>query len=135
MALAYEISPAGEYVRVIGSGEITTVECIRMAKRILFDSRRRPDSAALVDLRNATYAPKDQTEIIHIAKAVEMFQFMLRNNIAIVVNQPLIFPTEILATYIRKVTHLGIRVFVDLAAAMDYCTAGCQCLDKTIRTG
>ena len=117
MALAYEISPSGDQVRVVGNGPITTAECIKMVEHVMADPRCRLDAKALVDLRHATYAPEEQAEVIDIAKVLETFASRLKSHIAIVARQSLLLPAEILATHVRRATHTAIRVFVDVAAA------------------
>jgi hypothetical protein len=121
MGLVYEISPCGRHVRILGPGVITPAECIRMVKKVLADSRCRSDSTALVDLRAATYQAADQTDVIGIAKAFESYPFMLKNHIAILARQSVLFPAEILSAYLRKAMKVGIRVFVELEAAEAYC--------------
>jgi hypothetical protein len=121
MSLAYRISPVGAYVRIVGTGKITTDDCIRLVKRLLHDPRRRPNSTALIDLRNAIYTPDHDAEVIYVGQALKAFHFTLRNKVAIVAKQSMIFPAEILSTYVRKVTHLGIMVFADLGAARAFC--------------
>ena len=121
MSLAYEITALGDHVRIVGTGRITTKDCIGVVEHVLHDPRCRPDSTALVDLRDATYDPSEQAEIIDIAKAMESFPTMLKNNIAIVAKQSTIFLAEILSTYLRQVANIGIRVFVDITAAEAFC--------------
>ncbi len=117
MALTYEISPSGDQVRVVGTGEITTADCIGLVRRVIADPRNHPDSSALVDLRNATYQAADLAEVIDIAKALETFHFGARNHVAIVAKESLLLPTEIFVTHVKIATDAGIKVFVDLAAA------------------
>ena len=117
MSLAYEISPSGDQVRVVGNGPITTAECIGLVKALMADPHRCPCATVLVDLRDATYAPDRLDKVIHIGKVLEMFRPSLKNHVAIVARRSILFPAEILATYIRKTTHAVIRVFVDVAAA------------------
>jgi hypothetical protein len=124
MSLAYRISPSGDRVRIVGIGEITTDDCIGMVKRVLSNPRRRPNATALIDLRDATYKPQDQAEVIDVAMALATFHSRVKNHIAIVAKQSTIFPAEIFAAYLRKATHLGIRVFADIAAAKAYCCRG-----------
>jgi hypothetical protein len=118
MSLAYKISPSGEHVRIVGTGGITTNDCIGMVKRVLSNPSRRPNATALIDLRAATYKPHHPAEVIDIAMALATFHSQIKNHIAIVATQSTIFPAEIFATYLRQVTHLGIRVFVSAGANM-----------------
>jgi len=122
MSLAYKISPSGEHVRIVGTGGITTNDCIGMVKRVLSNPRRRPNATALIDLRAATYKSHHPAEVIDIAMSLATFHSKIKNHIAIVATQSTIFPAEIFATYLRKVTHLGIRVFADIAAAKAFCS-------------
>jgi hypothetical protein len=120
MSLAYEISQSGDQVRVVGKGKITTRECIGLIKHVMTDRRCHLDAMALVDLRDATYETHDLAEVVDIARTLEKFASRLKSHIAIVARQSLLLPTEILATHVRKATHAGIRVFVDLAAAKSF---------------
>ena len=117
MALAYEISPSGDQVRVVGTGGLTTADCIGLVRRVMTDPRNRPESAALIDLRKATYQAEDMAEVVDIAKALEAFHSLLKNNIAIVAERSLLLPAEILATHVKIATNTAIKVFVDVAAA------------------
>ena len=121
MALAYHISPSGDHVRIVGTGAITTDECIGMVGHILADPLRRPNTTALVDLRDASYVPEDNAEVVDIAKAVESLPFMRTTKVAIVATQSTIFPAELFCAHVREAIHLAIRVFVDLAAAESFC--------------
>jgi hypothetical protein len=88
MALAYEITPSGDHVQIVGCGVITTAECIGIVKHVMTDPRHRADSTALIDLRDVVYAPNDMADIIDIAQAVEAFRSLIKNKIAIVANHP-----------------------------------------------
>ncbi len=123
MSLTYEISPAGDRVRIVGKEKMTTRACVRLAERVLTDPRCRADSTALIDLRDAVYEPKDLTEVLDIGREMDKFHSKLKNNIAIVAKRSMLFPAELLCTYIRKATSVGIRVFVDAAAAEEFCAA------------
>lgn len=121
MAIFYEISRSGDHIKIVGTGEITTADCIRIIECVMSDPRCRPDSTALIDLSDATYAPSDRREVIHIAEALKMFSFMMKNNIAIVARRATLFPAEILSSHIRRAINVRMRVFVDLAAAEAFC--------------
>ncbi len=92
-----------------------------MVRRILSDPRHHPNATGLIDLRNATYELKNPAEIIRIAKALESFHSVLKNNIAIVAKRAMLFPAEILSLHARATKHIGIRVFLNLTAAKNYC--------------
>lgn len=117
MAFTYEISPSGNHLQIVGTGKITTIDCIGLVERVMSDPRCRPDSTALIDLRDVTYEHKDKAEVIQISTALKVFHSMLRNNIAIIANRATLFPAEILSTHVREATNVRIRVFVDIEAA------------------
>jgi hypothetical protein len=121
MSFAYKLSPSGDHVLVVGKGKITTDECISLVRRILSDPRHQPDATGLIDLRKATYELKHPAEIIRIAKALESFHSVLKNNIAIVAKRAMLFPAEILSLHARMTKHIGIRVFLNLTAAKNFC--------------
>jgi len=121
MGFSYTISLSGNHIQIVGIGEITTLDCIEEIERVMSDPRCRPDSTALIDLRDATYKPRTQEEVIHIAEVLEMFSSMMQNNIAIVARRATLFPAEILSSHVRKAIDVKIRVFVDLAAAEAFC--------------
>ena len=104
-------------MRVVGSGELTTVECVSLVKHVIADPRNLPDSSTLVDLRNASYQTEDLADVIDIAAALEKFHFVAKNHVAIVAKESLLLPTEIFVTHVKIATDAGIKVFVDLAAA------------------
>ena len=104
-------------MRVIGTGQFTTADCVGLVKRVMADPRNRPESSALIDLRNATYHSDNLAEVIDIATALETFYSLLKTKIAIVAKQSLLLPAEVVATHVRTATHAVIRVFVDVAAA------------------
>ena len=115
------MSSSGDHVLVVGKGKITTDECITLVRRILTDPRHRPNATGLIDLRNATYDLKHPSEIIRIAKTLESFHSVLKNNVAIVAKRATLFPAEILSLHVRATKHIGIRVFLNLTAAKNYC--------------
>ena len=121
VSFAYKMSPSGDHVLVVGKGKITTDECISLVRRILSDPRHQPDATGLIDLRKATYELKHPAEIIRIAKALESFHSVLKNNIAIVAKRAMLFPAEILSLHVRATKHIGIRVFLNLTAAKNFC--------------
>ncbi|MEI6564059.1 MAG: hypothetical protein WCO42_07120 [bacterium] len=121
MGFAYEISQSGNHVQVVGTGKITTAECIGLVERVMSDPRHRPDSTALIDLRDAIYEPKDMAEVIQISTALEAFHYVLKDNIAIVARQSTLFPAEIFSTHVREAINIRIRVFVDMDAAEEFC--------------
>ncbi len=71
MPFSYNISPNGDQVRIVGTGKITANACVGLFERVITDPRRRPDSAALIDLREAVYEPRGQGDVVQIAQAVE----------------------------------------------------------------
>lgn len=121
MAFAYRISSSGDQVRIVGTGKITTAQCIRIVDRVMSDPRRHLDATALVDLHKATYKPADLAEVIDIAEELLKFRSGLKATIAIVARRSTLFPSAILSAYLRRAAKVGIRVFVDLAAAEAYC--------------
>lgn len=121
MAFTYEISPSGDHVHVIGTGDVTTDNCIGIIERVLSDPRCRPDSTALIDLSDAVYKHGNDAEAVRIAKALEAFEPMLQNNIAVVAKKGTLFPAEIFCLHVRQAKQIRIRVFTELAAAEAYC--------------
>jgi hypothetical protein len=123
MSFVYKISPSGDEVRIVGKGKITTAQCIGVIERIMSDPRCHLDATAVVDLHKATYEPKDQAEVIAIGRKLAKFHRRLKSHIAIVAQHSTFFPAEMLASYLRKVARVGIKVFADIAAAEAYCRA------------
>jgi len=121
MSFVYRISPSGNHVEVVGTGRLTTRECIGLVNRILSDPRRHSNATALIDLRDATYRPRSLSDVIKIAQSVGAFHSLLSNNIAIVAQRSTLFLAEILSTAIRKATRVSIKVFVELSAARKFC--------------
>jgi len=121
MSFAYEISPSGAHVRIVGADNITTADCVRLVRSVVSNPRCRPDSTALVDLRAAIYEPRAMEEVISIATTLEMFPSMLGNNIAIVARRATLFYAEIFSAHVRAATRVPIKVFVELDAAVRFC--------------
>ena len=121
MPLIYRISPSGHHVRIVGTGTLTTRDCITLIRRVLSDTHRAPDASAFVDLRDATYNPMNLEDVITIAREVRAFHSRIRNNVAIVARRSTLFLAELLSEAIRKTFDLSIRVFVDASAARAYC--------------
>ena len=121
MALCYDITPSGNQVRILGTGALTTAEFIAMIERLCSDPRCRSDSTALVDLRNASYKPEDDAEIIDIARALGAFRSVLKSNIAIVTKQSTLFLAELFSLHVRDSTNAEVRVFADISAAEAFC--------------
>jgi hypothetical protein len=121
MQLTCKIIQSGNHMRIVVGGKITTDDCIGLIEQVMSDPHRDPDSTALIDLLNATYDFRDKTDVIRIAHALEAFQSLLKNNIAIVARKCTLFPSDIFGLHVRKTTNLGIRVFVDIAAAEAFC--------------
>ena len=121
MSFTYTLWPSGEHVRIVGTGRITTNECIELVQRVMSDPRRQSDATALIDIRDVSYDFRDKKDVVLIAKALEEFQLSLKNNIAIIAQKSTLFPAEIFCLHVRGVTNIGIRVFVDMDAAKAFC--------------
>jgi len=121
MPYTYKISPSGDHVDIIGTGEISTAECLKLIKMIISDPNQNAESTALIDLRDATYFTRDRAEVVKIAKALEANHTVLKNNIAIVAKKATLFHAELLARHVREATEVSIKVFVDYAAAKAFC--------------
>jgi hypothetical protein len=121
MPLTYDIAPAGDHLRIVGSGPLTTADLVATIRLVTSDRRWLLYASALVDLRATTYKHKDQAEIITVAAALEAFRFALKGRIAIVAGPDISFFAEIFAVHVRQTTDIPIKVFVDLPAAEKYC--------------
>lgn len=120
MPLLCELSSTGDRVRITATGEITTDECIGLVDQVMSDPRIRQGNMTLIDLCDAIYEPRDQAELVDIARALAASQGRLKNRIAIVARQAMLFFAEVVALHVREATHRAIRVFVDAAAAEEY---------------
>ena len=85
-----------------------------------------PDQTALIDMRKATVQGIETSEILAIAKLMEECSSLFKNHVAIVARSSDLLSAELLSTHVRNAKKINIRVFVDHAAAMDYCRAGWQ---------
>ena len=124
MSLAYRVSRSEDQVYLVGKGRVTAADCIGVVKRVLADSRCHPESTALIDLREAIYETSDMSDIIRVAKSIEKLASMFKNNVAIVAKGALIFPAELLASHVRNLAYIPMKVFADLAAAKAFCQKG-----------
>lgn len=122
MSFDYRIPPSGSPVRIVATGRIRAVDCVRMVSRIVSDPRCKADSEAIVDLRHAVYRPEDLSDVKMIAGAMEDVSAMLKGRIAIVAEKSTILAAEVLSAYLRKAHGIGIRVFADMAAAKVFCS-------------
>ena len=132
MAFVYQISPSGDHVKAVGTGKISTDDCIGIIKRVLTDPHCNPDSTALIDLSGAVFTYKAEKEVIRIAKALESGKKLLKNRIAIVAKQATLFPAEILSLYMRQSLDIQIRVFTSIQAGKAFCK-GCSCLAQKVQ--
>jgi hypothetical protein len=121
MGLTYDIPSSGDHVRVTASGVLTTDDLVAVIERITSDTRWLLYASALVDLRAATYVHNGAEEIIHVATTVERFRSALKGNIAIVAGPHTAFLAGIFATHVSRNTAIPIKVFMDLAAAEEFC--------------
>ncbi|MEI6789031.1 MAG: hypothetical protein WCL49_11200 [bacterium] len=126
MSLVYSINDSGSHLTVTGTGKVTAECCINLLKDILKDPRCQPDQTALIDMREATVGGIETSGILAIAKLMEECSQIFKNHIAIVARSSDLLSAELLSTHVRNAKKISIRVFVDQAAAMDYCRAGWQ---------
>jgi len=108
-------------MRIVVSGKITADDCIGSLEHVMYAPHNHFVSTALIDLRDATYEHGDKADVIDVAKVLETFHSMLKNNIAIVAMRSTLFYAEIFSSHVRAATNAGIRVFVDIAAAEAFC--------------
>lgn len=121
MVLSYKIMHPDNQIRVVGSGNITSDDLIKIIRDIMNDPRCSPESAALIDLRAAAYIHENSEQVVDVALTLESFPGMLKNNIAIVATRSTLLAAEVIATHIRNASDVNIRVFVDLPAAEAFC--------------
>jgi len=121
MQFDYKFMRSGEHVRIAISGKITSHECQGLIERVMCDPLLHPNSTALIDLRDATYEHEAKAEVVDIATALETFHSTLKNNIAIVAMRSTLFYAEIFSAHVGAATNVGIKVFVDIAAAEAFC--------------
>jgi hypothetical protein len=124
MSFSYRISPSKDHVHVVGKGPVTADDCIGIVKRVLADPRCLPESTALIDLREAAYATADRRDLMGIAEVIEGLSSMFKNNVAIVARGSTLFISELISAHVRDTAHILMRVFVDKAAAEDFCSQG-----------
>lgn len=120
MAFEFKVTPVN-HILIVGTGRIKMADCLGIIESVISDPRCSPESTALVDLRKAKYDVGTWQDLIRIAKALEAFHDRLKNNIAIVAKRSTLFPAEIFASHVRMITHVGIRVFLEMDAAEAFC--------------
>jgi hypothetical protein len=121
MSLTYTISESGNHLTVVGTGKVTSEHCIELLKVILQDPLCRPEQTALLDMRKATFPDLESAGIIALAKLIEEFSDVFKTHVAIVAKSTALLSAELLSTHVRNAKNISIRVFVDHAAALDYC--------------
>lgn len=124
MAFEYKMSKDGEHITVVGKGELTIEDGIKILKIILKDPLCNPDQTALIDLRKASFPNIEGNKILTLANMIEDFEFMFKNHIAIVAQSSTLLAAELLSFHVRTAKNISIRVFVDGAAALEYCMQG-----------
>jgi hypothetical protein len=124
MAFEYKLSKDGGHVTVVGKGELTVDDSIKLLKIILKDPKCSPDQTALIDLRKATFPNIEGNKILTLANLIEDFEFMFKNNIAIIAQSSTLLAAELLSFHVRTAKNISIRVFLDGAAALEYCMQG-----------
>ena len=122
MAFTYSFPVGTNCTRIVGQGKTTMADCSAVLKRVLADPRCQPESAALIDIRNAIYTGTAM-EILELANSMESMAFQFKGNIAIVAKGATLFAAELLAAHVRAMENVKIRVFVNMAAAETF--AGC----------
>lgn len=129
MAIEYKMEQFGTHIRVVGTGNITLGELIglgkliRLVKNVTKVPCGHPESAVLIDLREAAYAPHDSSEVSRIALAAEVHLSMFENRHAIVVNEATYRAAEMISAYVRSKANVEMKVFVDINAAESFCKA------------
>ncbi len=126
MSLTYTINESGTHLTVTGTGKVTAGHCMSLLKDILKNPRCMPDQTALIDMRKATVQGIETSEILAIAKLMEACSGLFKNHIAIVARSSDLLSAELLSAHVRNAGSIPLRVFVDHAAALDYCRAGWQ---------
>jgi hypothetical protein len=121
MSLTYTINESGNHLTVIGTGKVTSENCIDLLKVILQDPRCLPEQTALLDMRKATFPGLESAGIIALAKLIEEFSDVFKMHVAIVAQSTALLSAELLSTHVRNAKDINIRVFVDVDAALDYC--------------
>ena len=124
MALAYKMSRNGKHITVLGKGELTIEDGIKILKIILKDPQCSPDQTALIDLRRASFPNLEGGKLLALANLIEDFEFMFKNHIAIVAQSSTLLAAELLSFHVRTAKNISIRVFVDGAAAREFCMQG-----------
>ena len=121
MTFTFKTLQSGNHMRIVVSGKINADDCIGSLKHVMSDPHSHHVSPALIDLRDATYEHRDKADVIDVARALETFHSMLKNNIAIVAMRSTLFYAEVFSAHVRAATNAGIKVFVDIAAAEAFC--------------
>ena len=127
MAIEYRMEQFGNHIRVVGTGNITLGELIGLGKLIglVKNAEKVPcgisESSVLIDLRDASYAPRDSSEVCRIAMAAEAHLSMFENRHAIVVNEATFRAAEMISAYVRTKSNVEMKVFVDINAAESFC--------------
>ncbi len=124
MSLVYSINESGNHLTVTGTGKVTAEHYLSLLNDILKDPRCQPDQTALIDIRKATVGNIEPSGILAIAKLMEECSHLFKNHIAIVARSSDLLSAELLSTHVRTARNIPFRVFVEHAAAMDYCRAG-----------
>jgi hypothetical protein len=124
MPFTYTVSASDEQAYVTGRGKVTTSEAIKTLRTLLADPHFEPSFSVIVDVRDITYAPPDQSEIIRVAKAIEDVVSTDTGNIAVVAKGALLFTAVLLATHVRTAKSINIKVFADPESARAFCIQG-----------
>lgn len=122
MSFTYTFPDGTIGARIVGRGKTTVEDCQVLLKRVLADPRHHPETPALIDIRDASYAGA-VAELLELAGTMENMACELKGNIAIVAKGATLFVAELLAAHVREMEHVNIRVFVSMAAAKKF--SGC----------
>ncbi len=124
MPFVYSVSASDEQAYVTGRGSVTTAEAIKTLNSLLADPQFEPHFSVIVDVREISYSPPDQSEIIRVAQAIEEVATTPTGNVAVIAKGSFIFTAVLLATHIRTTCSINIKVFADWSGAKAFCMQG-----------
>lgn len=120
MPLVYAVSEAKEQIHVLGRGEVSTSDCVAMIEALSADPLFAPHLNVLADIRELTYAPGEDSELLKIADSISESPPPFKGSIAIVAKGALLFSAVLIATRVRARTPINIKVFPDPTAAQAF---------------
>lgn len=120
MPLSYEIDQEVNRVEIIGSGDLTFDDVMRLQDALSTDDRVRPGMLSLVDLREVKFKITGR-EILNLALSRDKYSFFTaQGGSAIVVSSPVVFAMSRMYALSRRRFIEPMAIFYEMDEALKW---------------